>query len=342
MNPQHDNNEDSEDDTIMYKEQSVVPWSHHGPSQPSQQQLELSQHQIEPEMNNISIVPRQERKRRRQEWRERLLADQQPPENDDSESDGPLDNTFASLQGLLDDKDTPEDENDDSQRETNAPQNQEEVEIEVEVEDNYQDTAKQQPPPLESEPSKRQGASQSLSSRGMMEIEGPLESSPPDFVVYEDNDDPVDEHNETTMSAVHDPPRTAPGNRSSAKSNQSDSYGKDLDTTLLDREVNRQRRRSRKLQEIRSSANSNATSMPEPNLDLDRSQTLKKSNRRRKPPSLREITQTQTSTNASQPTPVLQNSKSIVGSRYVYDSSLLLEWMANQYYLYTTDAYTAS
>jgi hypothetical protein len=169
----------------------------------------------------------------------------------------------------------------------------------------------------------------------MMDIEGPLESSPPDFVVYEDNDIPDDEHNETTISVVNDPPRTVPGNCSSTKSNHLDNSDKDLDTTLLDREVKRQQRRSRKLQEIRNSA------MPEPNLDLNRSQTLKKSNRRRKPPSLREITQTQTTTDASQPTPVLHNSKSIVGSRYVYDYSLLLlEWMANQYYLYTTDAYT--
>lgn len=146
----------------------------------------------------------------------------------------------------------------------------------------------------------------------MMESEGPTEPSPPDFVVYEDNDDPDDEQNQNTMSAVHDLPRTVPGNRSSTKSNHLDN-DKDLDTTLLDREVKRQRRRSKKLQEIHNSANS----MPEPNLDRNPSPTLKKSNRRRKPPTLREITQTQT-TNASQPTPVLHNSKSIVGSRYVY------------------------
>jgi hypothetical protein len=311
MNPQHNNNDDSEDDMIMYKEQSVVPWSHHDKSQPTQQQL--SQHHTEQEMNDISIVPRQERKRRRQEWRERLLADQQPSDNDDSESDGPLENTFASLQSLLKDEGTPpEDKNDDSQLETTAPQHQEEVEIVVE--ENYGYTA-QQPPQLESEPSKRQGESQSLSSRRMMESEEPPASSPPDFVVYEDDDDPDDEQNQTTLSAVHDPPRTVPGNRSSTKSNHLDN-DKDLDTTLLDREVKRQRRRSKKLQEIRISANS--TSVSEPNLDLNRSPTLKKSNRRRKPPSLREITQTQT-TNASQPTPVLHNSKSIVGSRYVCD-----------------------
>jgi hypothetical protein len=342
MNLRHNNNDDSEDeedDIIMYKEQSVVPWSHHEKSQsePSQQQLELSQHHTEPEMNNISIVPRQERKRRRQEWKERLLADQQPSDNDDSESDGPLENTFASLQCLLDDKDTPEDENDDSQRETTAPQNQEELEIKAK--ENYEYTAQQQqPPPLESEPSKRQGAPQSQSPRRMMESEGPLESSPPDFVVYEDNDDPDDGHNQTTMSAIHDPPRTVLGNRSPTKSNHLNNNDKYLDTTLLDGEVKRQRRRSKKLQEIRDSANSNSTSMPEHNLDLNRSPTLKKSSRRRKPPSLREISQTQT-TNASQPTPMLHNSKSIVGSRYVSDYSLNLEWMANQYYLYT-DAYT--
>ena len=293
MIPPVDNPDDEDDDLIIYKEQSApetLP-----SSAPTRQ---LSQTQTEDVVpHDVVLLPRHERKRRRMEWKERLLSIETASPEQDHDEQMLSEDPFAALQSLLDHQEVEEDANKVELECTNQGGN---CDFVLRGEQSQSQTPCPGSHPMQqSQPGHTHSIQGSSADKGGWDQ---TESSPPDFVVH---DDKMNQDEENTLvvqdqSISHTVVTVAASNRDQDT----------LDTSLLDRELKRQQRRQARLQEQRNLAQT--ASMPEPSFDMGLDpfvKTVHNHSQRRKSSSGRNPKQ------ESKRARIVENPKSIVGTR---------------------------
>jgi hypothetical protein len=335
-----DNEFDDDDLMIVYKEQAVPdPLSM---SQPSGTQTNTQTEVTSSPVNHSGmIIPRHERRKRRHEWRERQLVEQQQQQRNDDDDTSPspeddeepsMEDAFASLQSLLREHPTSGSSSQaqtvvvTNNKENNQPHKPQEPErVEEEQQDSHRETGVEQKhhhhQQHRQQHQQQQQPSPAQNDLAVVEAaNGLLESSPPDFGVYDDY-----EEVETTTS--DEPHRASPAAKESIRLQHQHSSNSSIPvptTTSSSRQT--KKRRKENMKRIRDRLPSQKT-LPGPEFETPPSPVRKIPKKRRASsvssrPSWsnpqRDFSATTQSQQQQQANTQVQDGKSIVGSRYVY------------------------
>lgn len=190
--PRNDHDCESDDELIIYGEPNhsddqrpgIIDCLHMNDSQPTQLSQQSKHSHCNPNLDLI-LISRAERRKRRREWKERELLDEEMDlsEHSDNQDDiNLMEDTFASLQALLETKASPHPSQDQQQRES-TKQMEPSTDLVTRMKHKGKGTD------VNIEGTNLQNLEKHELSVGPIALEDVVAPSPPDFAMYNDDSD---------------------------------------------------------------------------------------------------------------------------------------------------------